>query len=174
VRLNLGSGPERIPGWTGVDIVGMKADVTWDLRRGIPFPDSSVDAIFMEHVVEHFTFADTLRLLAECRRVLVPAGLIRLGVPDFGRYMESYVGDGEFIEALRPKRPTRLLAVAEVALRHGHRSVWDAETLERVLTDAGFVEVSRRRFGESDLDPAPDTAYREPETVYAEARNPSK
>jgi predicted SAM-dependent methyltransferase len=172
VRLNLGSGPVRIPGWLSVDIVGMNADVTWDIRRGLPFPDCSVEAIFMEHVVEHFTYEDTLRLLAECRRALEPGGVIRLGVPDFGRYMQSYAGDGEYIESLRPRRPTRLLAVAEVALRHGHRSVWDAETLEQALTDAGFVEVKRRRFGESDLEPAPDTSYREPETVYAEGRRP--
>ena len=172
--MNLGSGPVHIPGWIGVDMIGMSADLTWDLRRGVPFPEGTVDGIFLEHVVEHFTFADTLRLLAECRRVLAPAGVIRLGVPDFGRYMESYAGDGDFIEKLRPRRPTRLLAVAEVALRHGHRSIWDAETLERVLKDAGFVEVSRRRFGESSFDPAPDTAHRRPESVYAEARKPSK
>jgi predicted SAM-dependent methyltransferase len=169
-RLNLGSGPAPIEGWVSVDIVGMNADLTWDLRRGVPFPEASVDAVLLEHVVEHFTFSDTLDLLAECRRVLVPGGIIRIGVPDFGRYMESYAGDRRFIEELRPKRPTTLLAVAEVALHHGHRSVWDADTLERVLADAGFVEVSRRVFGDSDLSPSPDTLYREPETVYAEGR----
>jgi predicted SAM-dependent methyltransferase len=170
VRLNLGSGPMRTPGWVSVDILGMNADLTWDIRNGIPFPDASVEAIFMEHVVEHFTLADTMQVLAECRRVLVPGGVIRLGVPDFGRYMQSYCGDGDYIETLRPGRPTRLLAVAEVALRHGHRSVWDAETLERVLQDAGFVEVARRPFGDSNIEPAPDSSYREPETVYAEGR----
>jgi hypothetical protein len=96
-----------------------------------------------------------------------------LGVPDFGRYMQSYAGDRKFIEGLRPRRPTPLLAVAEVALRHGHRSVWDAETLEQALTDAGFVDVRRRAFGDSELEPPPDTPYREPETVYAEARRPA-
>jgi predicted SAM-dependent methyltransferase len=173
LRLNLGSGPVKIPGWTSVDMVGMGADLTWDLRRGVPFPDDSVEAVFLEHVMEHFTFADGLTLLAECRRVLAPGGVIRLGVPDFGRYMESYAGDREFIERLRPRRPTPLLAVSEVALRHGHRSLWDAETLERVLTDAGFVDVTRRSFGESYLQPAPDTSHREPESVYAEGRKPS-
>ncbi|HXZ57300.1 MAG TPA: hypothetical protein VEG40_06940, partial [Gaiellaceae bacterium] len=69
-------------------------------------------------------------------------------------------------------RPTALLAVAEVALGHGHRSVWDAETLERVLTESGFEEVQRRAFGESALDPAPDNPEREGESVYAEARKP--
>ncbi len=123
-------------------------------------------------MIEHFTLADDLALLSECRRVLEPGGIVRLGVPDFGRYLESYAADGAFIEQLRPGRPTRLLAVGEVALEHGHRSVWDGETLELVLQESGFVDGRRRAYGESDLDPVPDSPLREPESVYAEARRP--
>jgi predicted SAM-dependent methyltransferase len=173
IRLNLGSGPVKIPGWVSIDGLGMNADLAWDLRRGVPFPVDSVRAVFLEHVLEHFSAADGLALLSECRRVLVPDGIARVGVPDFGRYLESYAGDRTFIEELRPHRPTTLLALAEVALHHGHRSVWDAETLERALTDAGFVKARRRAFGDSDLAPPPDTSSREPETVYAEARKPA-
>ena len=130
-----------------IDILGMEPDLYWDLRSGIPFPDGSAEAVFLEHVIEHFTLADDLDLLVECRRVLAPGGIVRLGVPDFGRYLESYAGDGAFIDEQRPGRPTRLLAVGEVALGHGHRSVWDGETLERVLTEAGFVGRAAPRLG---------------------------
>jgi len=98
--------------------------------------------------------------------------MMRAGVPHFARYLESYAGDRKLIERLRPGRPTALLAVAEVALAHGHRSVWDAETLEHVLREAGFVEVRAREWGESELEPAPDSNMREPESVYAEGRKP--
>jgi hypothetical protein len=91
-------------------------------------------------------------------------------VPDFGRYLTSYAGDHAFLESERPGRPTPLLAVAEVALSHGHRSVWDAETLELALGETGFTEARRREFGDSDLDPAPDRPERRGETVYAEGR----
>jgi predicted SAM-dependent methyltransferase len=170
LRLNLGSGPRKVPGWVSVDILGMGAELPWDLRRGVPFPDASAQAVFLEHVLEHFSLGDGLELLEDCRRVLVPGGIIRVGVPDFGRYLESYSGDRKYIEELRPSRPTPLLAVAEVALHHGHRSVWDAMTLERALSDAGFVDASARKFGDSALEPPPDTEDREPETLYAEAR----
>ena len=92
---------------------------------------------------------------------------------DFGRYAESYAGDRVFLERERPGRPTPLLAMAEVALGHGHRSVWDAETLEAALEEVGLVEVSRRNFGDSGIEPAPDRPERESETVYAEGRAPS-
>jgi predicted SAM-dependent methyltransferase len=123
-------------------------------------------------VLEHFPLAEDLELLAEARRLLAPGGIVRVGVPDFGRYLESYAGDRAFIERERPGRPTALLAVGEVAQSHGHRSVWDAETLELVLTEAGFEQVGRREFGDSGLEPAPDSPHREGETVYAEGRRP--
>jgi predicted SAM-dependent methyltransferase len=168
LRLHLGAGTHRPPGWVNVDVLGMSPDLHWDLRRRLPFPDGSAEAVFLEHVLEHYPLAAGLDLLEECHRVLAPGGIVRVGVPDFGRYLESYAGDGAFVERLRPGRPTRLVAVGEVALGHGHRSVWDAETLELVLTEAGFSDVRRRGFGDSALDPAPDNPEREPESVYAE------
>ena len=168
--LHLGSGTHRLDGWVNVDLLGMPADVRWNVTRPLPFPDGSATAVFLEHVAEHFPLAAALELLEEARRVLGPGGILRVGVPDFGRYLASYAGDRTFLESERPGRPTPLLAVAEVALAHGHRSVWDAETLELALAEAGFVDVRRREFGDSDLDPAPDRPERRAETVYAEGR----
>ena len=170
--LHLGAGVHHPPGWVNVDVLGMSPDLHWDLRRRLPFADGSAQGVLLEHVLEHFTLAADLDLLAECRRVLAPGGIVRIGVPDFGRYLESYAGDGAFVDRQRPGRPTRLLAVAEVALAHGHRSVWDGETLEVVLREAGFEDARRRAFGDSALEPAPDNPAREPESVYAEARKP--
>jgi predicted SAM-dependent methyltransferase len=172
LKLHLGCGPIKLEGWVNVDILGMHPDLYWDLRHGVPFPDGSAQCIFLEHVLEHFALGDIMPLLADCRRVLVPGGVLRVGVPDLGRYMRSYAGDGSLIDELRPGRPTALLAVAEVTQFHGHRSAWDAETLETVLREAGFDEVAEKQFGESRLEPAPDSEMRRPETVYAEGIRP--
>jgi predicted SAM-dependent methyltransferase len=172
-QLHLGSGDHRLDGWLNVDLVTMDPDLAWNLRRKLPFPADRARACFLEHVLEHFTLSDVLDVLAECHRVLEPGGIIRVGVPDFGRYIESYASAGSFIESERPGRPTKLLAVAEVALSHGHRSVWDATTLERVLIETGFTEVSARTFADSALEPAPDAAHRESESVDAEGTKPS-
>jgi predicted SAM-dependent methyltransferase len=172
LALHLGSGAHKLPGWVNVDIFGMQPDLYWDLRWGVPFPDGSARAVFLEHVLEHFTLADGLKMLEECYRVLAPGGRIRLGVPDFGTYLRSYAGDREFIERNRPGRPTPLLAVAEVALGHGHRSVWDGETLVRVLEESGFTGAEVRTFGDSSIQDGIDSRQREPESVYAEAEKP--
>ena len=170
LRLHLGSGGHELPGWVNVDLVGMGSDLRWDLTSRLPFPDGSADAVFLEHVLEHFPLEAVLAMLAESRRVLAPGGILRAGVPDFGRYAESYAGDRAFLDERRPGRPTPLLALAEVALDHGHRSVWDAETLERVLAESGLVDVRRRSFGDTDLPESPDNPRREAESVYAEGR----
>ena len=172
LRLHLGSGGHELEGWVNVDLVGMGSDLRWDLTSRLPFDDASAEAVFLEHVLEHFPLATVLEMLAEARRVLAPGGILRAGVPDFGRYAESYAGDRAFLEERRPGRPTPLLALAEVVYSHGHRSAWDAETLELALSESGLVDVRRRAYGDSEIGPAPDNPRREAESVYAEGRAP--
>jgi SAM-dependent methyltransferase len=153
LRLHLGSGGHELPGWVNVDLVGMGSDLRWDLTSRLPFPDGSADAVFLEHVLEHFPLETVLAMLAESRRVLAPRGILRAGVPDFGRYAESYAGDRAFLDERRPGRPTPLLALAE-----------------RALAESGLVDVRRRSFGDTDLPESPDNPRREAESVYAEGR----
>ena len=89
LRLHLGSGGHELPGWVNVDLVGMGSD-RWNTTSRLPFPDGSADAAFLEHVLERFPLETVLAMLAESRRVLTPRGILRAGVPDFGRYAESY------------------------------------------------------------------------------------
>src|SRR5665213_2975520 len=49
LRLHLGSGGNNLPGWINVDLIGARADVAWDLRHPLPFPDRSAEAVFLEH-----------------------------------------------------------------------------------------------------------------------------
>lgn len=172
VRLHLGCGTNKLPGWVNIDIFGMDPDLHWDLRWRLPFPDGSAAAVFLEHVVEHFSLSDTISLLDDCRRVLRSGGRIRVGVPDFGEYLESYASDGAFIQHNRPGRPTPLLAVAEVAFAHGHRSVWDGPTLVDVLAEAGFDDVRVRPFRDSSIQDDLDSPIRQGESIYAEAVKP--
>jgi predicted SAM-dependent methyltransferase len=168
LRLHLGSGYRNLPGWVNIDLVGMRPDLARNLGLGIPFPEGSADSVFLEHVLEHFPYRAVLGILAESRRVLRPGGVLRIGVPDFGRYARSYGADGSFIEQERPGRPTAMLAVGEVALAHGHRSIWDGETLALALTAAGLREARACYSGDSSIEPAPDFAERAGESVYAE------
>ncbi len=169
LRLNLGSGPNHLPGWVNVDLVGAKAPIVWDIRHPLPFPDQSADAVFVEHVFEHLPYSDVLSVLRQIYPVLKDNGVLRVGVPDAGLYAKNYHDDPEdIIENLRPGRPTRMLALREVFQEHGHVTAWDAETLLLFLDAAGFDDAHVAPAAASRLDPAPDSSENIPESVYVE------
>jgi predicted SAM-dependent methyltransferase len=149
------------PGWVNVDLAGDAVDLEWDLTTGLPFATSTVDAIFHEHFLEHLTLAEGYALMLESHRVLRPDGVVRIGVPD-----------GDHPEAAWPAAPTRMLALQEFFRDPGHRTLYDLETLVLLLAAAGFEQVARRAFGESRLEPCPDSVHRREETLYVEAIKP--
>jgi len=167
-RLHLGCGWAHKDGWVNVDLFATSADIVWDLRHGIPLPDGSAAAIFHEHMLEHLSLRDGYLLARECLRVLAPGGVLRIGVPDAGLCIDSYAGkaDPDWAQS----RPTAMLAVQALFYEHGHRSMWDGETLTRALLAAGFAEARRTDFGESWIEPCPDSEDRRDGTLYAEAR----
>lgn len=171
LRLHLGCADNYLPGWVNVDLArpGRRLDLRWDLRRPVPFPTGSVQAIFAEHLLEHLTVGHGLEVVQECRRLLGAGGVLRIGVPDLSRYVKSYSGDDPLLTEVRPGRPTPALAFSEVFYRHGHRSMYDFDTLQALCLEAGFAEVHRSAFGEGRIQSCPDTPAREPETLYVEA-----
>jgi len=172
LRLHLGSGGEPKKGWLNVDLAGDPIDLAWNLAHGIPFGDGSVDAIFHEHLLEHIPLRAAAGLMDECFRVLKPGGILRIGVPDAGELLQSYVGDGEYLEAIHPGRPTRLLGVQELFYWHRHTTMYDEETLALMFRAGGFPTPSKRKFGDTELDEAPDTERRRAESLYMEAAKP--
>lgn len=172
--LHLGCGFVHKSGWTNIDLVGSSADIFWDLLAPLPFPDDSADGVYHEHVLEHFGLEAGLKVLANCFRVLKPAGILRVVVPDVWRYAESYVTDPDrkFIHTVRPGHPTALLAFQEIFFRYGHRMAYDAETLSYVLRRVGFTAISERECNETDLPHPPDNEDRRLESLYVECRKP--
>ncbi|HKW60247.1 MAG TPA: methyltransferase domain-containing protein [Candidatus Dormibacteraeota bacterium] len=170
LKLNLGCGHTHLEGWVNVDYdVSTRPDLVWDLRRPIPFPDGSAVAVFHEHLLEHIPLWAAAPFMHECRRLLRPGGVLRVAVPDFGRYARDYCGPRSLIESLRPGRPTALLALYEMAYCYEHTSIWDEETLLTLFREVGFEDPEIKAFGETSLLPAPERAWRRLETIYAEA-----
>jgi predicted SAM-dependent methyltransferase len=173
LHLHLGCGGIRKEGWLNVDLVGDPVDLAWDLAKPLPFADGSVDAVFHEHLLEHLPLAAGLSFTQECFRVLRPGGIIRVGVPDAGRLLRSYVDpNDDYLDRLHPGRPTRLLAAQELFYWHRHCTMFDTDTLTLLLVECGFEGVAERSFGVSDLPVAPDSEQRRANSLYVEAHRP--
>jgi len=69
--------------------------VVHDLRRGIPPEDNSVDAVYHSHTLEHIDRDDVPGFMAEILRVLKPAGIHRIVVPDLEPLVCAYLKDLE-------------------------------------------------------------------------------
>jgi hypothetical protein len=75
---------------------------------------------------------------------------------------------GDFLEKVRPGRPTPMLALQEEFYWHGHQTMYDFETLALVCKAAGFESIERRGFGDTRLTPIPDSDFRRLDTLYVE------
>ena len=83
LRLNLGSGERRLPGFYNLDCVASTGpDILADLNAPLDaLPDNSVDEIHARHTLEHVD--RLLPLLEELHRVTRPSGRIEVIVPHF-------------------------------------------------------------------------------------------
>lgn len=103
MRLDLGCGAFKRAGYIGIDNYASetqwhdhesKIDINWDLSQGIPFEDSSVDAIYTSHFLEHVNMDFLLR---EMFRVAKPGTEIHIVVPYANSAEGMYPGHTNFL-----------------------------------------------------------------------------
>ncbi|UPU37639.1 methyltransferase domain-containing protein [Geomonas paludis] len=123
VLLNLGCGVRTNPEWVNIDwslklrlsrlplvrrLVSCPGGVMiHDLRKGIPFADGSVDAVYSSHVLEHLMREHAALFLKEMFRVLKPGGTVRIVVPDLEAAARNYLQALERVRLGAPDRETR-------------------------------------------------------------------
>ena len=185
-RVNIGCGVHPTPEWINLDIISHPGVYFWDCRRGLPFSDGSIAAIYSEHFFEHLDlYTEAYPFLRECLRCLEPRGVLRIVVPHAGAYLRAYAGPWELLAEMRPLDSTAKgwrdrwlgqiyqtkMQFMNAIFRQGyeHKYAYDEETLVFVMREAGFADVIVQQFGTS-IDPnmSPDTKERRTESLYVE------
>lgn len=164
VKLNVGCFTTMFHyGWTNIDALDVNAFAQHyryvfrqlDVRNGLPYPTAGVDLIYTSHFLEHLTYAEGVKFLRECRRVLKPGGAVRVIVPDAELLTAAYakslpmwdLGDisgytlaeyGEINDGVAntPTSAGKLWAL----LHEGHSAAYDRKTLGFALNSAGFLD----------------------------------
>ncbi len=121
MKLNLCCGSNVFPGWLNVDRTDVDADylkhlrdapksMQWppeqqalvdrigeiqfmrhDVRKGLPWADASVEAIYVGQAIEHFNRrTEAPVFLRECARVLKTGGVIKLTTPCLRRLIDDF------------------------------------------------------------------------------------
>ena len=129
-----------------------------DIVRGLPVADRSFDGVYCSHVLEHLCLEDFRTALKNTYRILKPAGVFRLVMPDLERLADRYRSDPSQSAAHAFMRDSglgfetrdRSLGGFLVAFlgNSRHRWLWDCKGAAHELRRAGFVGVRRARFGD--------------------------
>ena len=171
IYLEVGAGNKKGEnGWVTIDMTE-HCDIYWDLRKGIPFPDSSISKIYSSHFLEHLTFKEGQIFLAECLRVLTPGGNFSICIPNARWYIEAYMNnrvldaDPYFGHKPALNNTTKIDYVNYMAYMDGHHKyMFDEENIIFLLNSMGFQNARARKF-----DSSLDLKERDFESIYVEA-----
>lgn len=65
-----------------------------DIVNGVPYPDNSVDRIYLGQIVEHLSPRHQFpALMKECYRALRPGGIMRITTPDLDLLIQAYLNN---------------------------------------------------------------------------------
>ncbi len=164
-KLHIAAGKNYLAGWLNTDIVSKDKRVVYlDATKAFPFKNNTFDYIFSEHLIEHLTYEQGRRMLCECHRVLKPNGKIRLATPDLKTFINLFTNDKTDIkeqyikwstdkflpELAKLKIYSAAFVINIIFYKHGHQFIYDIRTLTDSLKQAGFKNIVRCAYGESN------------------------
>jgi predicted SAM-dependent methyltransferase len=181
--LNVGCGGNLCENFINLDYQwAPNLDLCWDITKGIPLRDNSLQGIFTEHCLEHIPFEDTRNVLVDFKRLLRPGGVLRIIVPDAELFVDAYFKMKAGLKSSLSWTPgnsscrdgiTPMMMINGVFNGFGHRFAYDYETLEMMLKSAKFVDIRKEHFRcgrEGTL--LIDYEKRAGESLYVEASKP--
>jgi predicted SAM-dependent methyltransferase len=133
LRIDVGGGLEPRENFINVDMYAEGKDIVKAPAWNLPYEDGTVDEINCSHVLEHIEKRMIHPTLAEFHRVLKPAGLLCLEVPDLVYCCQLWLqtrGDGW-------ERDT--IFGNEDDPGQFHKTGFDKALLLKYIKDAGFT-----------------------------------
>jgi len=146
VRVHLGPGQKTyMPGWINIDanMFTAKCDVWADLRYPLPFHDSTIDAMYSHHMIEHLP--DLTAHFRDVYRCLKPGATYRVGGPDGDSAIKKFVeGDKAWFGDWPDKRNSIGGRFENfIFCRREHLTILTHSFLEELLFDAGFTNLRK-------------------------------
>jgi predicted SAM-dependent methyltransferase len=130
LKLDLGAGTTRIPGYTPVD-----ASLGHDVRS-LPFAHNVADEIRASHVLEHIPFPEALATMRHWVDVLRPGGWLRVAVPDFDKIVDWYrEGRGDELNL------EGFLMGGHSDHMDAHHSIYQYQKLAGMMKECGLEDV---------------------------------
>lgn len=143
-KINYGCGDVLLQGWLNADIISIDDPryVRINLLESHPFESSSVRLAFTEDMIEHLTQAQSIFLLSEIYRALIPNGVARLSFPCLEGVLRKHYTPSTAEGVMRGE-----IEAYEI---WDHIHFYSMEELRLVASHLGFREIKFVEFGISD------------------------
>lgn len=139
LSLNLGCGSAKISGCVNIDIeASCKPDLVHDFtKKQLPYPDNSVEEVYLFHTIEHISKRLHRPILQEIHRVLKINAPFWVSYPEFSKIIENWKTN---------KRGLRQFWEATIYGRQlypsdYHVCIMDSFELKQLLSEVGFVQI---------------------------------
>jgi predicted SAM-dependent methyltransferase len=130
--------------------------LNFDLRKGIPAHDGSLDLVYHSHMLEHLSYQDGISFVQECYRALAAGGKMRILVPDLELWVKAYASNDRFFLEQYRKILDKNIYVTNGAIfmgmlhNHEHKCGYDFDTIKWLLEHTGFVGVRKTLYADSE------------------------
>ncbi len=144
-KLHLGCGRRKFHGFCNVDILPeVNPDLVEDIFALPSFSPNSVELLVSIHAIEHVGRREYMAALKRWHEVLKPGGVLRLAVPDINAAMMLYLKTGNL-------REIHGFLWGGQKDEYDHHSIgWDEKTLTEDLVEAGFCNIKRYNWRETE------------------------
>lgn len=147
LRLNIGSGSRRPPGYYNVDIQeDPKATRKLDAighAKSVPLPDGCACELMAIHFWEHLFRWECDEVMAEWKRLLRPGGKLVLELPNLIKCCQNVI-DGRMRGGKHPDQLGMWGLFGDDRFKDPHmihKYGWSPQTLEAYLKEQGFVKI---------------------------------
>jgi len=144
LKLHLGCGSIKIPGFINVDIDPnvSAVDVVDDACTLSRFNNNSASLIYACHVLEHFSHNEIIPILKRWFEILEPGGELRISVPDTDRIVKVYNKNWQHFQT-PPNSPwIGLIYGGQNDKYDFHKTGFNFTYLKYLMEQAGFMHVS--------------------------------
>lgn len=190
-KLHIGCGANHLAGWLNTELCPHGREIFLDATRVFPFPAGAFAFVYSEHMIEHIPYAQARTMVRECFRVLQPGGVIRLVTPnlaflatllerDLTPFQNAYIDYSVRQYAIDEGAGSGAHVVNHFMRAWGHQFIYDQRSLNRLVGEAGFVEIANCGLVESRHAPLRGIAkvdrmpegFLAAESIVVEARKP--
>lgn len=145
MKINVGAGKRTYPDWWNCDIeqdpgASQPLDAICDAKT-VPLPDGCADVVQAIHLFEHLYRWEIDTALSEWRRLLKPAGLLILELPNLVKCCENYLA-GRMRGGKDPDQLARFGIYGDPRTENhwmGHRWGYSPSELIQILHERGFT-----------------------------------